>query len=363
VYLLFSIEDFLDKLLEVKYKEDLYTELSKITGRTERQTSEYVRKKVLPLGSYLKMRSFMSDDGLIFKDDELVFGAEISLSWKGFLHRVRKENPTLIPETFNLIQKLSEKDFYFVQGIQGKSKDERQEAYKTYLINEVVPTYCLEPTSTTQQITETNDIFEAKGLLVKIFFEGVLYLLSHAEAEYLLTTCVNNTSILAKCIPAKDNGVILSPSQKFFALWMQALKLEPKDVMHEMLDIFGETGIADQDIEPDDGESMSRDAIHMQIRRYVKNGALPSWKTLEKWSKGLFTRAIEIQGREETREEYSQLTMDIYGGIRILDLLFHDGKAFFQEDDLLKLLSTYAARYEVNLAAIKERRVIDPPLN
>ena len=97
---------------------------------------------------------------------------------------------------------------------------------------------------------------------------------------------------------------------------------------------------------------MSKDAVEKQIQRYLKEGKCPSWETVEKWSQGLYWRAVEIQGRTEGHLSYSQLTMDIYGGVRTLDKVYSEGRKSMPET-ILDLMSTYSSRYSGHLNTLK----------
>lgn len=134
---------------------------------------------------------------------------------------------------------------------------------------------------------------------------------------------------------------------------MKTLKLDKDGLVQEMIDHFGEAGMAASGTENDDVDAVSREGLKKSLSRYLK-GEIPIWPKIEKLVKGLHGRAMEIQGRNDDHIDYSQQGMDIYGGVRILDKLYHVACEVLPAPEVLEIISTYPTRYAVHTAAIKK---------
>lgn len=351
MYLLLNIDDFLTEIWGVNYKGDVYEKISEVTGRSKRQASEYMRKKDFPAGSYFKIKSWLSSQGMTLLEDDLPIGSEKAVGWLSFLSAIQRHSPELIPITSQKLCDFAEEDLAFLRSLNGLGKDERFVKYKDYLIQRVIPEYCVDAQTASACLVDKNDFDEIRSVIGRIFVEGLLSILSHAEAEYLLLYCTSQDSILSKCISGGDSSVE-SPSVVFFKLWLDALMLNRKEFIGEMLDHFGESEVVEKNDDSDCLEGLSKDAVEKQIQRYLNEGKPPSWRMVEKWSQGLYWRAVEIQGRTEGHLGYSQLTMDFYGGVRVLDKIYSEGRKAMP-DEINDLMTSYPIRYKAHLKALR----------
>ncbi len=353
MFLMLSVDDLLDEILKRSYQSAVYEQVAKVTGRSTRQVSDYFQKKKFPLGSELKINRWLNESGINFPDDP-PHGADSAVSWMVLADTIQKSSPTFLPKTFRLIHELAEKDVALLRSRKKSAPEDYLILYKEYLKNEVAPFSCDNLEDSIVQFDNVETLDELHRLLPGLLLENILHLLAHAEAEYILAYFQDHRSVLAKCIPS-ERDASTSPSIHFFTKWMKALNLERKGILDEMLGHYGESGLSSEKDDSLDEESISRAAMEKQIQRFLNEGKNPpTLATVDKWAKGLYWRASEIQCRDEGHEKYSDAIKDIYSGVLILDKLFKEGQRFFNQKDLLQIMSNYQNRFDRHMSAMKK---------
>jgi hypothetical protein len=286
--------------------------------------------------------------------EEFPAGSDAAVSWICLSRSIIINAPELLPKTIELLFELANKDVSLFRSYKEVTPQERLTLYKEYLKNEVIPFCC----GGTKKVIEQADLAESiehlRRLLPGIFLESALHLLAHAEAEYLLTYCLDHSSMLAKCIPT-GNDIDTSPTKLFFTLWMKNLNLERKGIIEELLGHYGESGLSENEDVSDGKESISRAALEKQIYRFLYEGKTPpSLATVEKWAKGLYWHATEIQGRAEGHDHYSEFVRDTYCGVLILDRLFKEMHGRLDQKDLMQIMKSYQNRFDQHMSAMKK---------
>jgi len=347
-----STNVLLGEILKLPYWSVVYKEFAKVTDRSTRQVSDYFRKKDFSLGSELKIKRWLKEQGIEFFDD-LPSGAGTAASWMGLAYMIQKNSQTFLPKTIKMLQELAEKDITLLRSYKGVSQEDRLQLYKKYLKKEVVPFCCDNPEESIVLLDQVEKLDHLHQFLPRLFVENTLHLLAHAEAEYLLDNFQDHSSVLANCVPSVDD-TSTTPSKQFFVRWMNSLHLDRKGILKEMFKAAEESGISDEDWESNDDEMMTYEALEKQIQRYLKEGKRPTLETISTWAKGLYWKSTETQGRDEGYEHYSAAITEIYSGILVLDRLFEEGKKRFQHEDLCQIMGTYQNRFDSHLAAMKK---------
>lgn len=354
MFLLLSVETLLSDILKLPFKTQVYEELSKITGRTTRQVSEYFRKKKVPPVPGMKIDYWLEDQGVDFLDD-LPAGADTAVGWKSLVTVAGRKNSSsdFLPKTLALIGELAERDLTILRGYRVANPDNRFDLCKGHILKDFLPFFLDEPKESASKIEAVENVEQLEKYIPWLLFVSTLSLLAHAEAEYLLAYSQDQMSVLAKCLPVPEEHET-SPSVLFFTRWLKTISLDKVSFVEEMLGYFGEVGV-DEDSLEDERPLKNRDALVKQIQRYLSQGKKPKWSTFEQWTEGLYLQAVETQGRDEGHDAYGMHMKDIYGGVLILDMLYEEGGKFFQRETLLAIMATYQEFFDRHLIALKER--------
>ncbi len=351
MYLTITPEILLEDFLGIKYRNAVTVGLSLAADLSTRQIQTYLKRKSFPPAISRKLEYQFREQGFNLPDEIYDQRYETPISWKMFLESIQKKEDDFLPRTYHLIYEFADKDISFIKQIQPLSLDDRFSAYRRYLADEIVPLYCLEPSSVGDLVQKSRNDKEIKKPLYRIFLESVLHLLSFAESEYMGLYSSDHESILSKVIPARGaDGAIDSPSSIFFQKWMKSLQLAPDEFVQEMVDHFGEAGISDDEGGGNNSDAISKEGLEKSLSQYLKKGKYPSWARVDRFGKGLHARAMEVQGRKDSHVDYCLQLKDIYGGVRIMDKLYHAACEIISEAEVLKIISTYPTRYAMHKA-------------
>ncbi len=151
MFLMLSVEALLGEVLGLSFNTQMYGEFAKITGRSTRQVSEYFRKKKFPLGSEMKINRWLDEQGIDSLDD-LPMGADIAISWRGFVAGTQNSSKDFLPQTFTLIRGLAEKDLSIVNAYKEISPDKRFDLCKTHIVKNVLPFFIEGPKESIEKI-------------------------------------------------------------------------------------------------------------------------------------------------------------------------------------------------------------------
>lgn len=354
MFLPVPIDFFCENVLRLEFSKGVREELCRVTGRSERRVRIYLKSKTFPPGISNKLKIWLLDQGFQLPEMSFAGGISIPLGWKGFCEGIQREGTEFLPKTFQFIHRLALRDMGFVQSLQVVPVQQRLAAYRRYLSEEVAPTFCLDTSKLAVAIGGAKKYEDLQATLARVYLEGILHLVSLAEGEYLLANCNDSRSGLAKCLVGRDDGKLLTPSQKFFRSWFKSLSLSIDEFVQELLDHYGESECADPSVETD-SEGINRESVKRRIERcFAGELPLPSYEVMGKWALGIYARAAEIQKRKEGHEAYRRLLVDVYGGVQILDRTFREWSRILPETELVQTFSTYELRFKRHLTALEK---------
>jgi hypothetical protein len=304
--LIFSPKFVIEQFLGISFNRIAVKQLAGLAGKTERTVYSWFSKEKIP-----KRSEFYR---IIDQIDTVFEGKYVGVAyptnsrelirvfknpdWSVFAAGQLSQDDNVFRETFAEILKRCR--FNEVE-----AEDDNQYLLRSYLPKELIDN--VYGKFDDEELESAGE--KIKGILE---FSALLYYLSLAEAEYLISI-KEETSTLAKKLPRwidKEKGLIQTPVEIFFKDWLfMLIKVgiydSKKDIAEELEDWC----------ELEEALSANR-----EINRIENEGHCPSWKTFNEWVVGLLPP--EFEGQKVNQESELLHAQNVFGGTRILDKSF-----------------------------------------
>jgi hypothetical protein len=324
-------------------------EIARCIKCTPRQVAEYYKNKRFPPIVKLKLKHQLKEQGIDISTD-IPKGSACAYGWLHLSQKLLTEEFKFLPKTMKLIQQLAMQDIAFLRTQEAFKPIYRLDLYKAYLLEQVIPFYDINPENLKEKISRATNLGELEPIKFDLFVESFLFLLAHAEAEFLLQD-KTDLSILGMHIP-KTGQQIDAPIKLFFIIWLKTIGLDRKSFLSGKYQYDAEeTDEDDFDLFLDE-EGMSSDALAKQFQRYFNEGIKPKWATIDKWAKELYPIASKKADLKMSEDGYAAQIKFIFGGVLVLDRLFEEGMNVYPEERLLQIMSTYHGRFEKHFSAM-----------